>query len=340
MTTFAPDELSLPVSERPAVYVLHENPEWFPPFAAAFAAANVPLVEWRLAGGVIDLAQVPPAGVFWSWFSASSHTRGNALAKDHTRSVLSWLEAAGRRTVNGRAVIELEVSKVAQLAALRAHGIDTPRTVAVVGSDRIVAAAEHFVAAADDPAAPFLLKHNQGGKGLGVIRFDDLGALREHLASPDFEEPVDGITLIQEYVPPADGTITRCEFVGGEFVYAIRADTVAGGFQLCPADACAIGPDGRPVIPPGAQRAPEPGEQIFRARSDVDDLPLAAYRSFLRAAGIEIAGIELIQAADGRIVTYDVNTNTNYNAAVEATIEASGPAAIARYLGGLLAEHG
>ncbi|WP_353650961.1 alpha-L-glutamate ligase [Nakamurella sp. A5-74] len=336
MTTFPPDEL--PVSDRPAVYVLHENPEWIPPFAAAFAAAGVPLIEWRLAGGVIDLAQAPPEGVFWSRFSASSHTRGNALAKDHTRSVLSWLEAAGRRTVNGRAVIELEVSKIAQLAALQAHGIDTPRTVAVIGSDRLAAAAERFISAADDPAAPFLIKHNQGGKGLGVNRFDDLDGLRDHLASADFEEPVDGITLIQEYVPPADGTITRCEFVGGEFVYAIRADTVAGGFQLCPADACAIGPDGRPVIPPGAQRAPEPGEQIFLARSDIDDLPLAAYRSFLRAASIEIAGIELIQAADGRIVTYDVNTNTNYNAAVESTIQASGPAAIARYLGGLLAD--
>lgn len=333
----APDELRLPVSDRPAVYVLHENPEWFPPFAAAFAAAGVPLIEWRLAGGVIDLAQAPPEGVFWSRFSASSHTRGNVLAKEHTRSVLSWLEAAGRRTVNGRAVIELEVSKVAQLAALRAHGIDTPRTVAVIGSDRIGAAAERFVAA-EDPAAPFLIKHNQGGKGLGVNRFDDLAALRAHLDSADFEEPVDGITLIQEYVPPEDGTITRCEFVGGEFVYAIRADTVAGGFQLCPADACAIGPDGRPVIPPGAQRAPEPGEQIFSARTDVDGLPLGAYRRFLQAQGIEIAGIELIQAADGRIVTYDVNTNTNYNAAVEATIDGSGPAAIARYLGGLLAE--
>ena len=58
---------------------------------------------------------------------------------------------------------------------------------------------------------------------------------------------MDGITLIQEYVVAADGGITRVEIVGGEMVYAVRGDTERGGFQLCPADACAIDPEtGRP----------------------------------------------------------------------------------------------
>ena len=315
----------------PVVYAIHENPDWFGPFADALDAEGVPYVEWLLTGGVLDLDEPPPAGVFWSRFSASSHTRGHGLSKDHTRSVLSWVEAAGRRTVNGRSVLELEVSKVAQLTALRAAGIDVPRTVAVVGSAGLVEAARRF-------GGPFVTKHNQGGKGLGVHRFDDAGELAEHVASPDFEEPVDGITLLQEYVQPADGTITRVELVGGELVYAIRADTTAGGFQLCPADACAIGPDGRPVAPPGALRAPEPGEQIFSLREDVDGLPIDRYLAFLAAHRVEVAGVELIEAADGRIVTYDVNTNTNYNAAVEAVAPRSGPRQVARLLGSLLAK--
>jgi len=126
--------------------------------------------------------------------------------------------------------------------------------------------------------------------------------------------------------------------VGGELVYAIRADTTAGGFQLCPADACAIGSDGRPVAPPGAKRAPEPGEQIFSLREDVDGLPVDRYLAFLAAHRVEVAGIELIEAADGRLVTYDVNTNTNYNAAVEAVAPRSGPRQVARLLGALLAK--
>ena len=315
----------------PVVHAIHENPDWFGPFADALDAEGVPYVEWLLTGGVLDLDEPPPPGVFWSRFSASSHTRGHGLSKDHTRSVLSWVEAAGRRTVNGRSVLELEVSKVAQLTALRAAGIDVPRTVAVVGSAGLVEAARRF-------GGPFVTKHNQGGKGLGVHRFDDADELAEHVASSEFEEPVDGITLLQEYVQPADGTITRVELVGGELVYAIRADTTAGGFQLCPADACAIGPDGRPIAPPGAVRAPEPGEQIFSLREDVDGLPIDGYQAFLAAYRIEVAGVELIEAADGRIVTYDVNTNTNYNAAVEAVAPRSGPRQVARLLGSLLAK--
>ncbi len=56
---------------------------------------------------------------------------------------------------------------------------------------------------------------------------------------------MDGITLLQEYLVAAEPQITRVEIVGGEFQYAISADTARGGFQLCPADACAIEPAAR-----------------------------------------------------------------------------------------------
>jgi hypothetical protein len=40
---------SLPRVDSPAVYALHENDEWWPPFAAAFERAGVPVVAWNLA---------------------------------------------------------------------------------------------------------------------------------------------------------------------------------------------------------------------------------------------------------------------------------------------------
>ncbi len=106
------------------IHVIHENPEWLPPLAEALDAEGVPWRAWSLGEGVLDFDEAPPAGVFWSRMSASSHTRGHVAAKDHTRAVLSWLEAHGRRVVNGRRVLELEMSKVEQHAALRAAGID------------------------------------------------------------------------------------------------------------------------------------------------------------------------------------------------------------------------
>lgn len=308
------------------VYALHENPEWFPPFARAFEAEGVEVVEWLLTDGVLDLDSVPPEGIFWSRISASAHTRDHGLSKDYARSVLSWLEAHGRRTVNGRRVLELEMSKVDQLTALKAAGIDTPRTVAAVGRERIVEAASGFT-------APFIVKHNQGGKGLGVRKFESHDELAAYVASSDFEEPADGITLVQEFIQAAEPFITRAEIVGGKFVYAIMADTARGGFQLCPADACAIDPEtGKPIMPPGATIAPEPDQQLFSLREDFDSPVIARFEEFARRHQLEVCGIEFIETADGRVLTYDVNTNTNYNAAVEAVAPKSAPRELVRYL--------
>jgi hypothetical protein len=240
--------------------------------------------------------------------------------------VLSWLESHGRRVVNGRRVLELEMSKVDQHAALRAAGFDVPRTLAVIGDERIVEQARAM-------SLPFMTKHNQGGKGLGVQRFDSHGAFEAHLASADFETPIDSTLLLQEYVEPVEPFITRVEIVGGEFLYALKADT-SHGFELCPADVCAVHDE---FCPTGEHAA-----RIFSLRTDIDaDTPLVRrYLHFARSWGIEIAGFEFIETADGRQVTYDVNTNTNYNTTVEAQAGRSGPSEVARFLAGLLEEQG
>jgi hypothetical protein len=309
------------------VHVLHENPDWYAPLGAAFDAAGVPHEQWLLGEGVLDLTGPPPDGVFWSRMSASSHSRGHPYAKDLTRGVLCWLEAHGRVVVNGRRVLELEMSKVDQLTALAAAGFDVPATIAVAGRDGLAAAARRM-------PAPFITKHNQGGKGLGVRLWSSHEELEEYLAGPGYEAPVDGITLVQEYLRAAAPFITRAEFVGGEFRYALTADTARGGFELCPADACAIVP-GRAADGPDSgpdQAAPS----LFALRDGFDHPVIGRYREFAAAQGIGIAGFEFIETADGRLVTYDVNTTTNYNAGIEAVAPRPALPAVARYLGGLL----
>jgi hypothetical protein len=303
------------------LYVLHENPDWYAPLAAAFDRAGVPHEQWLLGDAVVDLDDEPPAGLFWSRMSASAHTRGHPFAKDQTRGVLAWLEAHGRRVVNGRRVLDLEMSKVEQLAALRAAGFDVPRSVAVAGPSALAAAAKRL-------PVPFISKHNQGGKGLGVRLFASYEEFDEYLSGPGYEAPVDGITLLQEYLVAAQPQITRVEIVGGEFRYAISADTARGGFQLCPADACAI-------EPPGGGGGPEPS--LFALRAEFDHPVIGQYLEFAAAHGIGIAGFEFIETADGRLVTYDINTTTNYNAEIEAVAPRPALPAVAAYLGGLLA---
>jgi hypothetical protein len=302
------------------VYVIHENPDWFGPIAAALQAAGVPYEQWLLGEAAVDLAALPPAGVFWSRMSASSHTREHPFAKDQTRGVLAWLEAHGRRVVNGRRVLDLEMSKVEQLVALRAAGFDVPATIAVAGRRELAAAARRL-------PVPFISKHNQGGKGLGVALFRSHDEFDASLASPDYAAPVDGITLLQEYLQAVRPQITRAEIVGGEFIYAITADTARGGFQLCPADACAIDTAGRPADDPS----------LFALREGFGDPVIGRYEAFAARHGIEIAGFEFIETADGRLVTYDINTTTNYNADIEAAAARPALPAVADYLGKLLA---
>ncbi len=306
-------------STTPVVHILHDNPSWLPPFEEAFRAEGVPFRAWHWDELVLELDEPAPPGVFWSRLSASAHTRDAPHAKDAARAVLTWLESWGRRVVGGTRVAELEVSKAAQHAALRGAGIDVPRTVAVSDPARLPAAARAF-------AAPFIVKGNQGGKGLGVRLVEDHRQLDELLAAGELELSPDGITLVQEYLRAAQPFITRAEFVGGRFAYAVRVDITGGGFELCPAEACAV------LDETGVTRP------LFELRDDIGPRhPLvASYEAFLARHGIEIAGIEFVETGDERTVTYDVNTNTNYSPDVEGAVTDPAARRVARFLGGLL----
>ncbi|MFQ5972868.1 MAG: RimK family alpha-L-glutamate ligase [Alphaproteobacteria bacterium] len=307
------------------IYVLHENSVWVEPLRAALGEMGLAHEEWFLDAGSLDLTDTPPEGVFYNRMSASSHSRGHRFAPEYTATVLAWLESHGRRVVNDTRALRLEISKVAQYAALSRSGVRTPRTVAVAAGEGGITLAERAAAAAAAafPGEPVIVKPNRGGKGLGVQLLDGPEAVRNHVAAGGGES-LDGVTLLQEYVPSPDRTIVRCEFVGGEFLYAVRVDA-SGGFELCPADACAIDS--------GTSTRPQ-----FEILPGFDHPNLGRYRSFLKANGIGIAGVEMTLGARDESWTYDVNTNTNYNAEAEAAVgytgtDKAGMRAIARFLG-------
>ena len=301
------------------IHVIHENAAWLEPLADALNRQGLPWRDWFLDGGVFDLSRPPPEGVFYNRMSASSHTRGHRYAAELTAAVLAWLERHGRRVVNGSRALDLEISKVRQYAALEAADIRTPDTVLVAGKELLVAAArKHFAAGA------FILKPNRGGKGLGVRLFYTVDALGSYLDGLEYEPPVDGLHLLQEYVRAKVPLITRAEFIGGRFIYAVEVDT-SEGFELCPADACAVGDTACP--------ATEEPRAKFTIIDDIDAGLKRRYEAFLSANGINVAGIEFVMDNAGAAYTYDVNTNTNYNPDAEARASRSAMGALARYLG-------
>jgi hypothetical protein len=313
-------------ANEPLVYVIHENDAWVEPLRAVFAAESVPFAEWHLDEGVLDLDSAPPEGVFYNRMSASSHTRGHRFGPELTAATLAWLKRHGRNVVNGERAVQLEVSKVAQYQALAGFGVETPRTLAVVGR-------EHIAEAAERAGYPLILKHNRAGKGLGVRLFLSREGLADYVAGEGFEEPIDGITLVQRYIEAPEPFITRVEFVGGKFLYAVRVDT-SEGFELCPADVCNI--DFARMQAGSVCPAVAPSEK-FRIIEGFDHPLLPKWQAFLAANDVEVAGIEFIVDKQGRPYTYDVNTNTNYNADAEAKHGGTGGMrAIAAFLGSLL----
>ena len=164
---------------------------------------------------------------------------------------------------------------------------------------------ESLLANANKLGFPLISKHNRAGKGLGVYKFNNYQELDDFYNSPSFESSVDGINLIQSYIDAPEPFITRMEFIGGKFFYAVKVDT-SEGFELCPADNCEINTN-----------CPTSEIQKFEIINNFDMPNIKNYEDFLSANDISISGIEFILDKEGNAWTYDVNVNTNYNSSAE-----------------------
>ena len=144
----------------------------------------------------------------------------------------------------------------------------------------------------------------------------------EKYVNNNFEDSIDGITLLQEYISSDPKVITRVEFVDGKFLYAVQVDA-SDGFELCPADLCNTEEKFCPTNPDGNK---------FMIIKDYKNNEIKKYENLLKTNGIEIAGIEYIKGKDGSHYTYDINTNTNYNPIAEEKSKEKGMDSIANFL--------
>lgn len=175
---------------------------------------------------------------------------------------------------------------------------------------------------------PFIVKPNRGGKGSGVQLFHSVAALESFLSENTETESLDGLWLVQEYIKSPTSEIVRMEFINGKFYYAVAVDT-SEGFELCPADACAIGDDFCPTAPAEGMKSK------FKVLEHCDNPDIPKLEAFLRAQRVDIAGIEYVTDEHGHRYVYDINTNTNYNREAEiiAGDTRSGFRHVADYLG-------
>ena len=297
------------------IFIIHENDEWVTPLEIELKKINAPFEKWHMDTISIDTNVAPPNGVFYNRMSASSHTRGHRFAPEYTAVVLNWLESYKKRIINSSRALILELSKNFQYKELEKENIKFPHTVYASNKETLLNLGKTF-------PSPFLTKHNRAGRGLGIKLFYNYSDFEKYIRSDDFEDSVDGITLLQKYIKPKTNAIIRAEFVGSKFLYAVQVDA-SKGFDLCPADVCNLEDEYCPANPTGNK---------FMVLNNFSNPILEKYQMVLKNNNIEIAGIEFLEDLEGQLYTYDINTNTNYNSIAESLTETKGMRIIADYL--------
>jgi len=294
----------------PDLIVLHEHPEWQKPLFAALTRRGVSFEPLDVTRAAFSNVEAPRAALYFNQASPSAYLRGNTRAVPWTLAYMRSLELLGTRVLNGADVFALELSKSAQATLVRTLGIDCPRSITF-----------------NDPGAlrayeseirwPALLKPDQGGSGARIQVVDSFAQVDALFARDPAIWLPDNLFLLQEYLPhDPDRGIIRLEFLGGELLYAMRVVT-HGRFNLCPSPVC--NPED------GAWSCELPTEETIDAPPvefypflDVPGDAVDTARRIVRAAHLDVGGIEYLETLDGRRVFYDINANSNLRPSVAA----------------------
>lgn len=285
--------------------VLFEHPEWQKPLFSALERRDVRFAPLDLKCASFDPDSVPAAPLYFNQASPSAYVRGNTRAVPLALSLMRSLEMGGARVLNGSRAFALELSKTTQAALMQRLGIPHPRTLAFNDAEAALAAwGDRW---------PALLKPEQGGSGARMYLLHSAEELVRLLRDrPELWLP-DNLLTLQEYfeVDPARG-IVRMEFLGGELLYAMRVVS-HGAFNLCPSETC------NPESGESHCEVPEtkPARPVeFHPYQGVPAEAVAAGKKLMAEGGLDVGGIEYLEARDGRLVFYDINANSNLRAPI------------------------
>ena len=300
----------MPTTATTDLVILHEHPEWQKPLFAALERRGVSFRAFDVTRAAFTNDEPPRSRLFFNQASPSAYVRGHTRAVPLALAYMRTLELQGVRVLNGADVFALELSKSVQATLLRTLGIDCPRSITFNDVDALRPHAGAI-------RWPALLKPDQGGSGARIHVVDTMEHLRAIVASDPAIWLPDNLFLLQELLPhDPDQGIVRLEFLGGELLYAMRVKT-HGQFNLCPSPVC--NPDegaGACAVPPAHSAPSRPVE--FFPYLDVPRDAVDTARRIVRAARLDVGGIEYLETDDGRRVFYDINANSNLRPSVAA----------------------
>jgi hypothetical protein len=270
--------------------VFYEHPQWFEPLFAALDRRGLDWVAIPIQDHTFDPADpTPPAPVILNRLAMSSFLRQDEHALFYSMAALGHWEACGARVINGAGVLAYDTNKARQLSLFRSAGLEIPKT-------RVAHRRADIPRLAAEVGYPVMVKVNVGGSGAGMIRYDTPEELEAAAADKLTPVGVDGVALVQEYVPARDARVIRCEVLDGKLLYALALDGAGSTFDLCPADVCMVD---KPTITISE----------FKPPPEVT----AAVERIARLSGLDVGGIEyMVDDRDGRPKFYDLNALSNF----------------------------
>jgi len=287
------------------IAIFYEHPDWFRPLFAELDRREIEYVRVNANAHTYDPAETNiPYSLVFNRASPSAYLRSDAESTYFTLDWLRHLERHGIPVVNGSAPYTMEISKALQLEILQELGLPYPRA-RVINNGRVAPDA------AKGLRFPVAVKANVGGSGAGITRFDSPEDLERAATNGSITLGIDHTALVQEFVPYADGHITRVETLGGKFLYAINVFPAKDSFNLCPADACQT-TEGQTLSRSAcALDAPKNGmrvEAFTPSREIVEQVEKIAARVKLDVGGVEY----MIDSRDGKPYFYDINALSNF----------------------------
>ena len=105
---------------------------------------------------------------------------------------------------------------------------------------------------------------------------------------------------------------SACIARDGELLYAMRVIS-HGAFNLCPSEVCnPESGDSLCAVPEVPVSAPVE----FFPYGEVPAAAVETGKRLMEAGGLDVGGIEYLEAADGRLIFYDINANSNLRAPI------------------------
>jgi hypothetical protein len=285
--------------------IYYEHPDWFRPLFAELDRRGIPYVKLDATRHLYDPGEKEKSyAVVFNRMSPSAYLRGHGHGIFYTLQYLNHLRNLGSRVINGEKAFGIEISKARQLSLLDSLNLPYPKAFVINSPSLAVEASESL-------RFPIVVKANIGGSGAGIVRFDSRDALVSAVENGRIDLGIDQTALVQEFILPRGGHITRVETLGGKYLYAIKVFTTGETFNLCPADICQT-TDGvelaRVACPIDAPRS---GLQVEAFTPPLD--VIRSVERIAQAAQIDVGGIEyIIDDRDGSLLYYDINALSNF----------------------------